>query len=380
MSTDHRTRRAWVEIDAGALRRNYREIVRAVGPNLPVTPLVKADAYGLGALEVTRVLRAEGASRWGVATVAEGVALRRAGVTEPVAVYSPTLPEEFAEAIDHDLTLTLSDLAALDAFERVAEALASPERPAAFQIEVDTGMGRAGFMPHEIEQWADRVAAAARRPSLHWGGLLTHLHSADERGGPMVLEQYSLFRDVVVWLTPPEGCATHVANSAGVFRLGSRSGGVRPGVFLYGGGVGPDQPAPEPVVSVRARVVRVRTAAPGSFLGYGATYQAPEPERWATLAIGYADGLPRALGGRGFALLQGRRVPLIGRISMDMAVANISGLDGVEPGDIATLVGTDGTESLTLDDVAGLAGTISYELLTGLGARLPRIWKGSADG
>jgi alanine racemase len=157
-------------------------------------------------------------------------------------------------------------------------------------------------------------------------------------------------------------------------------GAARPGVFLYGGGVGPDLPAPEPVATVRARVVRVREAAHGDSAGYGATYRAEGPERWATLAIGYADGLPRALGGRGRALIAGRAVPLIGRISMDMTVANISGLDGVEPGDIATLIGRDGDTHVTVDEVARLSGTISYEVLTGFAPRLPRIWMDDGAG
>jgi alanine racemase len=151
-------------------------------------------------------------------------------------------------------------------------------------------------------------------------------------------------------------------------------------VFLYGGGAGSDLPGPEPVAAVRARVVRVREAERGDSTGYGATYRAGGRERWATLAIGYADGLPRALGGRGRALIAGRAVPLIGRISMDMTVANISGLNGVEPGDVATLIGGDGDNLVTVDEVARLSGTISYEVLTGLAPRLPRIWMDDGAG
>ncbi len=151
---------------------------------------------------------------------------------------------------------------------------------------------------------------------------------------------------------------------------------VRPGIFLYGGEVGEGQPKPQPVVSVRARVVHVRTAAEGSTLGYGATYRARGPERWATLAIGYGDGIPRALGNRGAALIAGRRVPVIGRISMDLTVVHITDLPDVEVGDVATLLGADGDEAITVDEVAREAGTISYEILTGLTRRLPRIWIG----
>jgi alanine racemase len=371
MSTDHRTRRAWVEIDAAALRRNYRRLAGAVGPGTPVIPMVKADGYGLGALDVVRALAPEGPAAWGVATVAEGVALSRGGVPGSPLVFSPLAPEDLLEAVEQGLTVSLSDLAGLEGLREHAR---GSTRPVRFQVEVDTGMGRAGFLPDEVEVWGPEVARA-HGGGVRWVGVFTHFHSADESGGPGVEAQMKAFRAVVARLDPPEGCLVHAGNSAAAFRLGSGVGAVRPGIFLYGGGVGPDQPAPEPVVAVRARVVRVRTAAPGTPTGYGATYRAGGEERWATLAIGYADGLRRGLGGRGFAIVAGRRVPFIGRLSMDMTVVNISGLDGVEPGDVATLIGRDGAAEIGLDEAAGLAGTISYELLTGLGPRLPRIWK-----
>jgi alanine racemase len=371
MSTDHRTRRAWVEIDAGALRRNFGRIRSAAGPGVPVIPMVKADAYGLGAEDAVRTLEPEAPFAYGVATVPEGVALRRSGVTRPVLVCSPLVSDDLPDAVREGLTVSLSDLLGLEALRAVARSLGCA---ATFQAEVDTGMGRAGFLPDEIETWGPVVAGAHGQDGLSWVGCFTHLHSADLAGGPGVDEQVEAFERVTARLRPPEGCLLHVANSAAAFRLGARAGAVRPGIFLYGGGVGPDLPVPEAVARVRARVVRVREAPPGTPAGYGATYRAAAHERWATLAIGYADGLPRALGGRGSAVVGGRRAPLVGRLSMDMSVANISGLEGVEPGDVATLMGGPGEGAVTLDEVAGLAGTISYEILTGLGPRLPRIW------
>jgi alanine racemase len=168
-----------------------------------------------------------------------------------------------------------------------------------------------------------------------------------------------------------------VANSAGSFRLGGRLRGfglVRPGIVLYGGGCGPDLPEPEPVVALRARVVRVEDVPEGATAGYGATYRAAGPERWATLAVGYGDGYRRSASNRAAVLLGGRRVPVVGRVSMDMTVVNITGLDGVRPGNVATLLGRDGAGEIRLDELAEWMRTISYEVLTGFTPRLPRVW------
>jgi alanine racemase len=154
---------------------------------------------------------------------------------------------------------------------------------------------------------------------------------------------------------------------------------VRPGIFLYGGRIGADQPEPETVASVCARIVHIRTAEAGDTVGYGSTYTAEARQQWATVSIGYGDGLPRALGNMGDALVAGRRVPIIGRISMDVTVVNITGIAGVSVGDVATFIGSDGDEKITVDEVAEQVSSISYEVLTGFTPRLPRIWVGHGE-
>ncbi len=218
---------------------------------------------------------------------------------------------------------------------------------------------------------------AAAEGSVRWLGCYSHLHSADE-GAESVRVQWSRLEEVLSKIaSPPEDLMIHMLNSAGAFRTPEYArAAVRPGVFLFGGEIGPGQPMPEPVVSVHARVIHVRDAAEGSTLGYGATYRASANERWATLSIGYGDGIPRSLGNRGSALLEAKRVPIIGRISMDMTVVNISDIPGVRIGNTATLLGGEGRDKITIDDVANLAGTISYEVLTGFTRRLPRVWTG----
>ncbi|MBT8402765.1 MAG: alanine racemase [Gemmatimonadetes bacterium] len=363
--------RAWIDVSATALRANLRQVVEAVGPDPWVVPMVKADGYGLGALDVVRALQPLAPAAWGVASVDEGIALRDGGVVGPIIVFSPTPRQTLRAAVEFDLALAVSDLDALEALIRAAERRG---RRARVHVEVDTGMGRAGFPAEAIDVWGSRAGALLRAEAVRWEGLYTHFHSADEVGGPGVDDQLATFGAVVEALDPPPDVRLHTANSAAAFRLGGDAGGARPGIFVYGGGAGRDLPAPRPVASVRARVVRVVDVEPGATVGYGATHRAEREERWATLAIGYGDGLPRALGNRGHALLAGRKVPLVGRISMDLTVANISGIDGVQPGNVATLVGRDGVDEITIDEVAAQAGTISYEVLTGLTTRLPRIW------
>ena len=169
----------------------------------------------------------------------------------------------------------------------------------------------------------------------------------------------------------------HVLNSAGALRLPAHSCmAVRPGIFLYGGRAGAELREPTPVAAVRARVVHLREAEPGDTVGYGATYAAEGPQQWATLSIGYGDGLPRRLGNRGHVLVSGRRAPIIGRISMDVTVVNITDIEGVSVGDVATFIGSDGDERITVDEVALQVDSISYEVLTGFTQRLPRIWAG----
>lgn len=370
MSTDRRTR-AWIEVSSASLRRNYRRIREAVPAGVRLIPMVKADAYGLGVHDAVRVLAGESPWAWGVATVDEGVDLRAAGVKERILVFSPLPPGTERTVVEHGLTATVSQVATLDRIREWAG-----DDPVPVHVEVDTGMGRSGFPWDRVTEWG---AALRPRlvPPLRWEGLFTHFHSADEAGGPGMEVQMQRFRKVAGSLNPPSAVLLHVANSAASLRMGASLRGfslVRPGIFLYGGGAGPDLPAPEPVVHLRARVIHVRDAVEGDTVGYGATWRAGGPERWATLGIGYGDGYPRGASNRGEVLLGGRRVPVVGRVSMDMTVVNITGLEGVEPGHVATLAGTDGEDTVTLDEVARWSGTIPYEVLTGFTPRLPRLW------
>lgn len=369
MST-HPKGRSWLDVRADALLANLARLRSALDPQVRVLPMVKADAYGVGMPGVVETLRTAGVWGFGVATVEEGLRLRRLGVEGPVLVLSASPYAELEAAVEAGLALSVGSL---DALRQVAAAAERLGRVADVHLDVDTGMGRSGVDWREGSAWLDRFRSATTG-SVRWAGIFTHLHSAED-DAESVQRQAERFKSWTAEVGPR--VLRHMLNSAGVLHApGSAGDLVRPGIFLYGGRCGSGVPAPDPVVSLRARVVHVRDAVPGTTVGYGATHTAAGGERWATLSIGYGDGLPRALGNRGHALIGGRRAAIVGRVSMDVTVVNITGMDGVGVGDVATLIGRDGAEEITLDEVAEAAGTISYEVLTGFTTRLPRVWEG----
>ena len=272
LSSDRRTR-AWIEVRAAAVRRNYLFVRNAAGGDVGMIPMVKADAYGLGADRMVATLEPEAPVAWGVATVVEGRRLRELGVARPILVVTPLLPGSYPDAVEADLTVCLSSL---DGLRLLDEAVAHPGRTATFQVEVDTGMGRSGFDWRQAAQWGP-VVAARHRPAMRWTGCFTHLHSADEDPAT-VLVQWQRLVDVLASIAHPrDGFSVHAQNSAGALRSGRLSSGdyhvdaVRPGIFLYGGTAGAGLGEPEGVASLRARVVHLRDASPGTTVGYGAT-------------------------------------------------------------------------------------------------------------
>lgn len=370
------TTRAWVEVDLDALRANFQTIRSVSGPGTAIVAMVKGNGYGLGAERIVRALDPLEPWAFGVATADEGIALRRAGIQRRILVCGPLPPDAVEAAAEARLTASISELGAL---ERWAAAAERTPGGLDFHVEIDTGMGRCGFDWREASRWGEAVRARVG-PRLRWVGAFTHFHGADSTERTATMVQWERFGDALAQLpVSREDLMIHAANSAATLRFPEcRADLVRPGIYLYGGDPAPalprpEYPAPKPVASVRSRIVLIRDVPPGTTVGYGALYVARRWERWGTLGIGYGDGLRRNLTSRASVLVHGKRVPVVGRISMDLTVVDLTDVPEAQVGDVATLIGRDGRETITVDEVAAWADTISYEVLTGLTARLPRV-------
>ncbi|MES2307113.1 MAG: alanine racemase [Gemmatimonadota bacterium] len=346
------TARAWVDVDLDSLVRNARSYAARVG--VPLLPMVKADGYGLGAVAVARALAEIEPWGYGVATVDEARELYVNGILRPIVIFSPLVPEmiEYVNAVA--ARPVIGDLDSLRAW------LAQGSGP--FHLEIDTGMARAGI------RWDDAAMLGEARNLLAeasgWEGVFTHFHSA-ERNSAATGQQWLRLQGCIDALgrRPP---LVHAANSAAGATGKPYSGDLaRPGIHLYGGRIsGFDSIR---VAALRARVVAVRRLAAGDTVSYEATWGVPNATTIATLAIGYADGLSRRLSNGGACELLGHRLRIVGRVTMDHVMIDAGDLP-VAIGDVATIFGG----IVTLDEQAALAGTISYELLTALGSRLPR--------
>ncbi len=373
-------RRAWVEIDLGALARNFGRVAAAVAP-ARVLPVVKADGYGHGGVAVARVLEPLGAAGFAVALVEEGVELRRAGIRSPILVLSPTPAGAVGELFDFGLVPAVSGLDQLDRLE--AEAGARGRR-IDLHLKFDTGMTRLG-LPTAA---APAVLARVRRSEfLALAGLMSHLAEADRPESPANERQMARFGELLAALdgagytaTERDRIAVHLANSDGALRLaGTRHDLVRVGLALYGAGPAGVGSELEPVMSVRAELVQVREVEPGTRAGYGGRWTATRPSRVGVVPVGYADGYPWRANGSAEALIRGRRVPLAGAVSMDLVLLDLTATGG-EVGEVVTLLGRDGDDRVDAVELAERSGRLVYEVLCHFGLRLPRRETGDPGG
>lgn len=360
-------------IDLAALCWNYRQVKKLVAPGVKILSVVKANAYGHGAPEAAAALAGAGGDGFGVATLEEGIELRQAGIRAPILVLTAVYAEQLDEFLRHDLTPAVSDLGTLKQVERLMQKRGAPLK---FHLKVDTGMGRLGLLHSEIDSWLGEITGLK---ALGLAGLFSQLAHAEDAGGDYTKSQIDHFSRVLdrcraAGLNPP---AIHLANSAGVIGVPAAHGTmVRPGVMLYG-----CYPTPamagrvelKPVLSWKTRILQLKEFPAGASIGYGRTFTTKRKSLIATLPVGYADGYHRLLSNRGAALVGGKRAPIAGRISMDLTMLDVTDIRGINQGDEVVLIGRQGGESISADEVAGWAETISYEVLTSISARVPRI-------
>ncbi|MBI4688124.1 MAG: alanine racemase [Nitrospirae bacterium] len=361
--------RAVAEIDLSALSHNLSLVKKKTG-NKPVLAVVKAGAYGHGAVEVSRHLLKEGASMLGVAFTSEAEELREAGIKAPILVFFSR--DNISSYLKHNLTPVVFDIKAAQAFSTEAS---RHNRKLPIHIKIDTGMGRLGFT---LDSAVSSIVKIARMKNLELQGIMSHFSEADLKSKEFALKQLKGFTELIASLKRKNihFRFSHISNSAAIVSLpAAHLDMVRPGIMLYGYGLGGY--GLKPVLSLKSRVVMIKTVPPRTPISYGRTFITKRKSTIATIPIGYADGVNRKLSNCGEVLIRGRRVSIAGRVCMDTVIVDVTAVRGVKEGDEAVLIGTQGKERITAEDIAKKIGTISYEVLTSIGSRVRRVYKSS---
>jgi alanine racemase len=376
-------RPVWVEVSLKAIAKNLRIVRRHIGSKPEILAVVKSNAYGLGAVPVTKTLEKAGAERFGVTCSNEGVELREAGIRKPILVLTGFWPGEEKRFLENRLTPTVTRVEDVGLLERAAKSAHLKSR-LRFHLKINTGMNRLGISPSELGAFATALANCRH---LELEGTFTHFASAEDFSARQTDDQERLFRQCLdrirsLGLSPG---IVHMANSGAICaRPSTWADMIRPGAILYGyyQSFDPPQKAEEvrerlplaPSLSLRARIITLRDLPPGQPVGYGARFTTERPSRIAVINAGYADGIMRLRSNRGCVLVRGRRVPLVGSISMDLTTIDVTDVPAVALGDIVTIYGRDGRDEIQVSDVAREIGTVTSDLLCALGRRVPRYY------
>ena len=370
--------RSWVEISLQQIAENFQAVRNVVGPAVEVMPVVKADAYRHGAVEVSRALTNAGARWLAVSNVEEGVILRERGITARILVMADFLPSERGGLLDHNLTPVIHSLGDIDEWDRLSERRGIPS---AYHLKIDSGMGRLGTRAPASEIL--EAISAAKHAKLE--GLMTHLASAANYASSQTEEQTRVFENVCSALAragvnPP---FLHMASSTPV-AYGRRDAWqrmVRPGHAIYGyvssvakGAAPPRLLDVKPALTWKTTVLSVKDLPAGALVGYGGIFRATQPTRIAILAAGYADGIPHRLSNKGRVIVHGHFAPILGAVSMDLTTIDVTHCQPVAVGDAVILLGSEGGLSIDAQQIARIAGTISYSVLCGIHARVKRIY------
>ena len=369
--------RSYALISRAQLAHNYRSVRAAAGPGVAVMAVVKADAYGHGAVEVARVLVSQGVEWLAVSSVAEGVTLRRAGIRTPILVMTGVLPQEWLTLVDSTLTPSVHSLEDLSALERMAR---ESDRTVEYHLKIDSGMNRLG-----TRATADEIVAVLQSTThARLNGIMTHFASPADYASRQTEEQTEYFSVIIERLRGAGFAPPNIHMSSTNALAYNRNPGwltmVRPGHALYGYVSPARGSAPKPALDVKpvltwkAKILVVKDVPQGALVGYGGSFRASQPMRIAVLAAGYADGVPHRLSNRGKVIAAGKLVPMIGTVCMDLTTIDISQTPFLGPGDEVLLLGREGDVSLDAQQMARMAGTISYAILCGIGSRVERVY------
>lgn len=376
MSDAPHTAITYIEVDLDAIAHNVHTLRAFIGPSVELFAVVKANAYGHGLVPVAQTVLKHGVSRLAVGRLSEGLQLREAGISAPVLALYYLMPDELRIAVERDLVPTVGEMESA----LVVSALGvARQKPVPVHVKIDTGMGRYGVMPGQAVSFFNQIATL---PGLVVEGIFTHFATAEERDKTFVREQFQIFQDVLAELSAAGHPIPllHAANSAAALDLPeTHLDAVRSGLALYG--MYPSNEVSHalslrPALALKSHVASVRQLPAGASISYGRSYITPRPMTVALVPIGYGDGYHRLLSNRGAVLVNGCRAPMVGRVCMDQVVVDVSGCGPVALNDEVVLIGQQGDERITVEEIAGWAETINYEITTALLARLPRFFKG----
>ena len=368
--------RCYAEVSLKAIGHNIAQVKKRLRPGVKLLAVIKADAYGHGAVRVGKYLEDQ-VDYFAVATAEEAMELREQGIRLPVLVLGYISPEQYSEILDYDITQTVYSL---EIAEKLSEASVKAGCRTKIHAALDTGMTRIGF--HITEEEADRIAAISRLPGLELEGMFTHFSCADQKDKTYCGLQLEKFRRMERMLRARgvEIPVKHICNSAGIMEFDDyRFDMVRSGIVTYG--LYPSEEVDKsrlpliPALSWKSRVIHVQDVEPGLGVSYGATYTTEGPcTRIATVSAGYADGYPRALSNKGRVLIHGRYAPILGRVCMDQMMVDVSHIPDVKVEDMVTLIGREGDRGITMEEVADPACRFNYEMACGISKRVPRIY------
>jgi alanine racemase len=360
-------RRTFARVNLAAYKANVRAAKRLAGPGIKLMAVVKADAYGHGLVPIAGAAQVAGADWLGVALAEEGEALRMAGIWLPILILGPVNEVGAAAAVKNNLTMTVFTPAQVMMARQAAQAA---DQPALVHVKIDTGMNRIGIKTQTA--LAEVLQTIKADHYVELTGAFTHFADGDNPDTAFTDTQLSRFQQMLTML--PRDILVHAAASSMLPRADARFNMVRPGIALYGCPPVPYGEEMLPVMSWKAEITHVKEIGPGEAVGYGVTFHAEKPMRLATLAVGYGDGYPRCLSNRAQVLVGGRRCAVVGRVCMDQMMVDVTEAMEAAPGGHAVLLGSQGDQSILADELAGLAGTISYEVLLGISPRVPRIY------